>query len=214
MLLSASCYQGRDSDSLKHMRSVHVLFRTVSLLAALAAFCPASFSSAQNARIDLYADAAMSGCEIIDDGMAIRSIHVFFTGDELIGVCFAAPIPACWEGATYAGQTVPGKFLQAGDSQAGVMLALDDCYQPPAYLLAIHYFTTGTAPPCCEYTAQPRPPNPFFICDGFEYRDCGQVPATWEPGVRVVVNADDTCSCQHAHAVESTTWGRVKALYR
>jgi hypothetical protein len=48
------------------------------------------------------------------------------------------------------------------------------------------------------------------------FTDCNFVEHPLEPSKSIVVNPNETCGCQVAvtTAVEATSWGRVKSLYR
>ncbi len=163
---------------------------------------------AQGGKIDLYADATMSNCELVDDGAGVRSVHVFFTGPEVYGVGIYVPVPACWPGTQWHGDILQEEWIHIGLSNDvyGLSVAFGACLQPPVHVAEIRYLTTGTASTCCELRALP-PITDFYV-------DCSYQSHEWEPGQSVVINPDDTCPCQQPLAVESTTWGRVKSLYR
>src|SRR5712675_3015079 len=72
-------------------------------------------------RIDLYADLGRSSCEITDQSaFALVRVYVFLDGPVLsTGVRFKAPIPACWKGATWVGDSLPdANHAAIGDSQS------------------------------------------------------------------------------------------------
>jgi hypothetical protein len=163
-------------------------------------------SAAVAPRIDLYADVTMSGCEIIDDGTAYRSVYVFVSGVDVSGVSFAAPQPECWAGATYIGDVT--SLGRVGNSQTGVVVVFD-CINAPLLVLEILYFATGGESTCCRYRLFPDPltGNRYWDC---HYREWNG----WASGETVVINPDASCHCQQPVATETSTWGRVKSLYR
>ena len=180
------------------------IFLLLGILSALSA------RQANAQKIELYADATMSSCELVDQGQALRSIHVFYTGTATAtAVRFKAPKPACWLGATWIGDVLGGPgFGSAGNSQSEIFIGFGFCLAPPVHAAQINYFATGGAEPCCEVTAMQPSPFPFsyFSCD------YNELPVT--AGQKVVINPNETCRCQSPLAIETTTWGRVKSLYR
>lgn len=190
----------------------------LTILFALGAFVAAPIGAFAQAQIDLYADMAMSQCELTDESPALQSIHMFFVGtDAASAVNFAAPRPACWQGATWLTDMVPVPRATLGNTQTDWTTTLNaegfpDCRTPPVYLGAMLFSTTGGALPCCEIGAV----FPPVTIGGppFTYVDCGFVSHSLVPGRKLVINANDSCRCQASLAVEASTWGRVKSLYR
>jgi hypothetical protein len=82
------------------------------------------------------------------------------------------------------------------------------CAPNPFYIGAISYLISGQALPCCEVNALPA--------GQFAFADCMFREFQLADGKPILVNPDGTCACQNLStlAVESSTWGRVKALYR
>jgi hypothetical protein len=161
---------------------------------------------AQN-KSELYADATMSSCELIDEGTTLRSIHMFLTGSaKATSARFRAPKPECWSGATWIGDAIESGFPHLGSSQTELFVVYAMCLQPPIYMGRINYLATGGSAPCCEYVVLP-------VVE-FEYADCHLLLFPLTAGQEVVINANDDCRCHNPLAVESTTWGAVKSLYR
>jgi hypothetical protein len=181
--------------------------KSVSLI-ALFALVHAAPALAQD-RIELWADRNMSTCSISEPvSPPIVQIHVFVTGSmSVTGVRFTAPKPACWVGATWLGDAVQ-QGLAAGQSQGDWSVAFGACVPTPFYIGAISYLISGQAQPCCLVDALPSVEFVFTGCDFGEHA-LGESKS-------VMVNPNETCGCQVATttAVEATSWGRVKALYR
>jgi hypothetical protein len=168
-------------------------------------------------RIDLFADQGMTQCSLVDDAPGLKSIYVFLTGTATAeAVYFSAPRPDCWQGATWVGDALPGPRTRDGNTQTSLFTTLIppgtfDCRTPPVLVCTMFFLTNGQALPCCDLIVKggsdPREPYPI------EYFDCfiGQHPAA--PG-KVTINPNGSCPCSGPLAIESSTWGRVKSLYR
>jgi len=180
------------------MKRITLILTILSTLIAATAYAQ---------KIELYADATMSSCELVDQGTTLMSVHYFYTGPNSYGVRFRAPLPACWVGAIWAGDISPYPTIE--NSQSDWSIGFGSCLNAPVYLGNSNYFATGGALPCCEIVAmQPGGGFPFVYVDC----DFNELPLT--AGQNVVINPDDTCRCQNPLAVEATTWGRIKSLYR
>ena len=181
-----------------------------------AAVVHASPVIAQN-RIELHPDINMAACAISEPLMPpIVQVYVFITGPmTATGARFAVPKPACWLGATWLGDALPPGTAVIGTSQTDWSLAFyaggwpcSDSQTPPLYLGAISFLITNQAQACCHVDAVP----------GLDYAftDCNYAEHPLETPVPMIVNPDNTCGCQGGIllATESTTWGRLKAMYR
>lgn len=169
-----------------------LLFVAMSLLAAVAA----TASAQRDDRIELFTDAQMSTCGLEDNGFVIQSVYVFHTGSGLATASeFAVPKPACWVGATYLGDQLNPSLLAIGNSQTDLSIAYGGCMGLPLYLGRIDYFTTGTAPACCEYLAQAgsRASPPAILV-----ADCGYEEHVVSGGSGVMINPDADCPCDVA----------------
>ena len=168
-------------------------------------------------RIELAADNTMSSCAIVGDGSGLISVHMFMIGTEATtGVQFAAYIPSCWAGVTWLGDVLSEPWLTLGTTQdaGGLSIAFTVCRPLPIYLGAINFFGVASGT-CCEFpvtrpmtlsTKYPAWATVLGVDCSFE-----GYPGT---GGRVLVNANESCPCEQPLAVEESTWGRVKALYR
>ena len=181
--------------------------KRLSLLLCILTALFARQARGQTSKIELYADATMSSCELVDQGTALRSIHMFQTGPmKSSGARFKAPKPACWVGATWVGDITA--FVATGSSQVDWSVGYGVCLQLPVHIGQINFFATGGALPCCEIVAMQPAPFPFV------YTDCEFNELPLAAGQKVVINPNESCRCQNPLAAEATTWGRVKALYR
>jgi hypothetical protein len=158
-------------------------------------------------KIDLYSDAARSSCELTDQsaGPALEVVYVFMTGPEQsTGVRFKAARPACWVGASFVGNV--SNYLTIGTTEVDYSVGFGACIQPPIMLGQINFVGTGLGGSCCEMTASP----------GFEFvhTDCNFAEHAIVAGQKLVINPTAACRCQSPVAVEPSSWGRVKSLYR
>jgi hypothetical protein len=165
-------------------------------------------------RIELYADAQRSSCAIAEPiSPPIVQVHVFLTGPtNATGVRFKAPKPDCWVGATWLGDIVPASYGTIGNSQTDWSIGFGSCISttPAAYVGASSYLISNQALACCAVNAIPAVQFAFTDCSvNFSEHDL-------VPSKPLIVNPDQTCACQPGVvlATESTTWGRMKSLYR
>lgn len=182
------------------------------LLAAVTLGIFATAASAQNYRIELSADNAMSSCAIAGDGSGLVDVHVFLTGGgSSTGMVMGLAIPACWSGATWLGDVAAEPWLQLGDSQhtVGWNLAFGECRALPLYIGHISFAGVPSSP-CCEVVVTPASPGPSGMQGAV---DCTFDAYVAVPG-RVLLNATSSCPCDQPLASEQSTWGRVKSLYR
>ncbi len=167
-------------------------------------------------KIELFADQGMSTCELsYTAGVLLRSVYMFHTGpDAATGSQFMAPKPTCWTDATWISDNIP--FIYLGSTQSDITIGYSSCLQPPIYLGSINYLVTGPGSSCCPYPVLPAPTSP--IPGSIAFSDCSPFfdlhPA--DAGQKVMINPNASCpNCELGPvAVQETTWGRVKALYR
>jgi hypothetical protein len=183
-------------------------------------FCVSGAAMAQMNKIALSTTADGRTCNI-NDTYGTVDIHVVALDVENFdAIQFAAPIPECWTGATYLGETHDG-LLQLGNTQDPVHgLAIvwgGECLTGNVHVAKITIQTTGAAPPCCPYPIvkatgdlHPEVPGPIIVvCDPSEPDGLRLTGVS----VDAVINPDPTCGCMSPLPVEETTWGGIKALY-
>lgn len=182
------------------------------LIAALVTGVCASSAAAQN-RVELYADTQMSTCSISEPiSPPIVQVHAFLKAQGLVtGVRFKAPKPDCWVGATWLGDA--SIYGGIGNSQSDWSVGFGQCLTGDSgvHIGAMSYLISGQALACCVVDALPA--------IQFVYTDCASpffLEHPLSPSKPLIVNPDNTCGCQGGIVLrtESTTWGRVKSLYR
>lgn len=177
----------------------------------------ASSLRAEN-RFDLFVDQAMTQCALADHAPGTQTIHVFLSGSEAATFAvLSAPRPDCWQGASWVGDVMPGNRAWTGNTQIGIGVTLyvpgiAECKTPPVLVCSMLFVASGTSQPCCDYVVAPAslPQEPY----GLEYIDCAFLEHPASVGRKVTINPDPSCRCELPLATESSTWGRVKALYR
>ena len=158
-------------------------------------------------RIELFADAGRTACDVADHQPSVVTLHVFLTGPDTATLAgFKAQIPACWTGATWLADVTD--YVSIGTSQGEMSVAFGQCLAPPVHVAQIMIATSGTAPGCCNYAIQQPVSFPL------QYVDCGFAEINAAPGQSVTINATASCPCMLPVAVQPTTWGSVKSLYR
>lgn len=185
----------------------------------LAAILPASAGAAfaqELDRVDLWADAALSTCSIVDNSPRPVKVHMVHVGVlPAYGVRFAAVAPACWAGATWQSDAIKSPYLHSGWTQdrLGISVIYDACLQPPVYLGYMTMIVSGASAPCCVFQAGPASSWSTAAVRAIDC-DTGRSRPGDGFGRGVTVNATGSCPCEAALPVAESTWGRVKALYQ
>ncbi len=190
---------------------------TIRLLGTLAVICfglPFHASSAE--MITLFADAEGTDCSITRSSVGIVEVHMFHVGTGgRTAAHFVAPKPPCWTGATWLADAPNPAYLTLGTTQDDFSIALlGQCAELPVYYGKILFLTTRSSPECCEYKVLPAPTTE--IRGAVVATDCAQPFPNLLAlgGGKATINATPNCPCEPPTAVEESTWGRVKALYR
>ncbi|HKW15558.1 MAG TPA: hypothetical protein VJS69_13815 [Candidatus Krumholzibacteria bacterium] len=199
--------------------------RPVILALVLLAIC-SSFARAQNYRLELHSDEALSSCELAIPGPGIAKVYMVVTGSPgyFGAVQFKAPKPACmtnsvWVADVWDPQVNAGGYTQATGGTNGVDVVVG-CLSLPRYLGSIWYNVTGPVSSCCAYAPQPgQRDGPATIINAVIWSDCPLKPTStiFEGAIQgkgLMINADQSCRCDIPLPVQESTWGSVKALYR
>ncbi len=191
----------------------------VSVALLLFVISPADAQRVQG-QLQLYADETGVDC-IIQDTPGVVMVYVYyfdyFSDDGVGAVQFAAPLPSCWTGAIWLGDSSPWASL--GDSQLndprGWTVGFGSCQILPVLVGSIIYLSQGLAPVCCPYPVvkaedgHPEIPMPVGA-------DCSE-PNPFLIGIEAgtsYINGDHTCPCIWPVPVQEKTWGGIKSLYR
>ena len=158
--------------------------------------------------LGLYADAAGLSCSVTDlvDG-AVKRIYVVHknsagaSGSEFLVDASSTTL------AQFA-STVPAGMLSIGSSDTGISIAYQECKIGSFLVLTISFDAFGTTAPCSYVRMLP---DPNAVPPVRIWADCNSLTHDFPGGV-AIVNEDVTCQCNVA--IEQTTWGTIKAMYR
>ena len=167
-------------------------------------------------KIALYADASRESCELIETFPTVVQLHLFYEGDfGAQSVLFVAPTPSCWHDTVWLADVIFDPYLaglgDTHDGASGTLINLRGCRTGPIYLGYMSFQTMGRGESCCTYyiTGSEQTPEPGVI-------DCANNFVAVETGA-LVVKPTGACRCVEGNivvAVEETTWGQIKSLYR
>lgn len=189
-----------------------------ALIPILAACCFSTLTplvaNAQLDRIELYSDEGLSQCSLSDASPGIGDVFVVHKlGDDPVGArgLYFRLVPSNGFTGTWLEDIVRAPVWDVtGTSQSGIgILYADPCPTTSVLVLQVRYQLFGTSSPCSFVEAAPWEGICCILItscyNGAEY------PVE---GDRIQVNPDASCPCGIPVATESTTWGRIKALYR
>lgn len=152
-------------------------------LSVLFVFLFAPAAHAQQARVALYSDAEFTDPYLASGAPGVVSIYVVVhSTTPVASVQYWAPIPDCWYGAVYLGES--NQFpVVIGDSQSGVAIAFGTCLTEPIHVQTITVFAELPPPSdsCCTMVALPHPQ----VASGeIEFVDCSltRLFGTGSPG--------------------------------
>lgn len=165
--------------------------KRLAALVVLIACCP-TLVLAQAGAICIYADAAATNCNPVDNVPGLFQLYVIH--DQTPGATaaqFAAPMPACMVGATWLSDT-PAFPVAIGDSQNGISIAYGACLAGPVNILAINYFGQGTTLPDCAYSVVNDPAETLI-----KVVDCAATEL-FATGGTTYLNSSLACECESA----------------
>ncbi len=134
----------------------------------------AGISQAQTGHIALYSDTQFMDPHLGTEGTGLVSIYVVaHSSTPLTAVQYWAPIPDCWQGATWIGDV--NLFpISIGSSQSGMSIGLGGCVTTPVHIQTINVITTIPPPNdiCCLMVTRPDLQAPS---GEIEFVDCNNV---------------------------------------
>jgi len=161
--------------------------------------------------ISAYADPAGTDMCLYDLGEGTLTVYIvqdfYWQDPPTASACaFAAPKPMCLAG-TYLGEWSP--FPTMGNSQVGITVVYPECRTgDPFLILTIQYQVHGATPYSCLYwvVGDPAEPSGHVVI-----LDCDGMAHTVGDGAGMINGYGFTCD---PVGTETSTWGRVKGLYR
>jgi hypothetical protein len=179
------------------------------LTVALLALC-ASPVFAQVGGPAFYADAAGTSCNItVPTGVPFNVYVVHSSIGGATGGQWMFDPTTIDPNLTYIGGSAgPAAILVIGSPQAGVSLAYGGCVNGALHVWTFNFFSVAGVPACTylELLHDPAAQTPGVISV-----DCIFAEISVDPG-EGIMNANASCDC--VVAAQTTTWGKVKSLYR
>jgi hypothetical protein len=178
------------------------------LLASFCVLAIAGFAFAQPpGNLGVYADPAGTVCSLYDITPGLIQYYVVHNLTPAAqAASFKAPVPTCMTGAVFISDETMWP-IKIGLVTDGTTVGYGGCKSAPIHVLTINIFAQGMTGECCPY---PVIPHPSSVTGDIEIEGCDGV---WyaATGVASVINATPACLCEVS--TETTTWGKIKALY-
>lgn len=176
------------------------------LILTLVLMFTASLAFAQAGSIGLFADLTGDVCNINEPSGVTFDVNVVYVNHGGGTACqFSAPTPACLL-ATYLSD-ITVFSVNIGDSQNGISIGFGACEVAPTHVLSLRFFGVGATGDCCYFKVLPHPDSEF---GEIEATDCAFI-SVFPTGGEAIINPTASCDCNVAN--ETSTWGKVKALY-
>jgi hypothetical protein len=139
----------------------------------------------------------------------VHKLNVGGTKGSRFKVTGLNPAPA---GTFYTGYSMLNGFININGPDIGISCAYGFCDGAQDFgVLALNFFVTGAIPACAELSIVPDPAEPSGTV---VVADCQDVVHAATGGT-FFFSANGTCAgCGEPNAVEQSTWGKVKSLYR
>jgi hypothetical protein len=169
----------------------------------------ASPAFAQVGKIGVFSDAAGNSCNLTDTGggslINTYVVHKLGPADGSTGARFRIDAPA---GATWTYIAFQSIYTSFGPANLDVSVGYGGCQSNAAVPVGNALWSSAVASPTCSFVYLRDPAGGTDI----NVTDCNYaVVIIPDPG-EMRANPDGTCQCDIA--VQPTTWGQVKALYR
>ena len=160
-------------------------------------------------RLLLFSDESLSECALSDDGPQVADIFVVHDHSLDTRLIRFRLIASQGFTGTWLGDVLPSGITEGlGDSKTGIQLTYASCPEQPQIILRVKYQMLGTSSVCSSVRTAEYPGTSFIEMMSCHF-DNWPVDAD-----TLYVNPNETCPCATSVAVRSSTWGRVKALYR
>lgn len=155
--------------------------------------------------MSMHSDAGLNDCTLSDASPGLANVYIAeYSDDGATGVRFRVAASTGFTGV-WLGET--SLFTTIGSSPADVSIGFNQCMVGKFVVLSMTYQLFGTST-CSDLSivAPPGFPEPLCSWCVFHEAPC----SAFRP---LHVNCEGPFECNPV-ATESTTWGRVKALYR
>ena len=155
--------------------------------------------------LSLYSDATLTDCTLSDHEARIATVHVAEDSDRgATGIRFRIVGSAGFTGVWLSESTT---YVTVGNSQTDLSMGFGECLFGRFSVLTVTYQMFGTST-CSSLEIAPAQGFPVSLCQSCIFHE--------EPCIdnrALHVNCSGSFDCNPL-ATQSTTWGRVKALYR
>ncbi len=143
---------------------------------------------------------------------AVYVVHKFNVGGTKGSRFMVTGISPAPTGTFYTGYSMLNGFININPPEIGISCAYGFCDLAQDFgILQLNFFITGAIPACSGLSIVPDPAEPS---GDIVYADCLDV-AFSATGGQFFFTADGTClDCKEPTAVQTSTWGKVKSLYR
>lgn len=201
------------------MRSL-LLRRSLAICVVVASILPAANPSnavaqGQSTTVTVFADASGSQCTLSEGNnsdFSVYIIHKIPPGWGYVGSRFRL-LASPGNKATYIGETIHLPYY-FGDTQSGIEVEYAYCVSGSLLLATVVYHANDTSSPCSYFEVVPHP-HPQNFSGGIDVMDCFFDTSSAATMGRLYVNpVEGECAPWCTVAVEPSTWGQVKALYR
>jgi hypothetical protein len=172
------------------------MLRRFFITASLVLVCA---SATYGDEIAVYSDRGRTS-RIWSDEPTLQEVHVFHLITEgATAAEWKLNPPESW---VYLGEVCP--IFCIGRALDGISISYEECLTGSIYLMPVHFVGKGLEDPCTWFgiSGYHGEPAPLAV-------DCAGV-SHYVTGGQGLVNDDGTCS---PVPVETTSWGRIKALY-
>ncbi len=152
-------------------------------------------------KLQIFSDVGLSETSIADNTQRTVDLYVVYSGFlGATGLRFSVK-PGLGFTGVWLGDT--SSFFTLGSSQTDISISFTSCLPPPILVLTMRYQLFGTSTACSELRTAPP--------DGFPFAIAGDTDCFFaELPIRDLQSLHVNCPV----AIEPSTWGRVKALYR
>lgn len=208
-------------DALKHMKS----FQTRQVALAWAVLICGLLVRPAQAQVEIEASDVphASSCMLDNDqGPGLRNVYIRLVFNN--GATAARFAVALGPGVTMTYVSESTAYASVGNTQDGITICFNNCLLGEPMIATVTYMSYTTDARCSEVRIVPHP-----AAQTVEVRKCnGSTVVAYAQDLQIVPPATMPCLCSNPHlfpgtpssfdcapvAVEGTTWGRVKALYK
>jgi hypothetical protein len=173
------------------------------IVAAIVCLTCAPSLAVSDGYLSLYSDAALMDCTLSDNAPAVVNVYMVDFGYGVSALRFRIAASPGFTGV-WLSETSP--FTTIGNSQTDMSMSLGSCLIGQVLVLTMTYQLFGTSI-CSQLSVEAPPSLSEPICLDCSFgMDCrGHFP--------LHVNCSGPFGCDPL-PVESSTWGKVKSLYR